>query len=388
MKELVENYQDDFFETKEEELKNIVEEDDDFEELEIIPRKLYITRQDKGTKDLYRMISEGDIELKPFYQRKYVWSTKAASKFIESLVLNIPIPTIFVSESDEGVWEVVDGQQRLTAIKKFYDNELVLTSLNSLPNLNKKTYDTIDEKSKRILEQHALPLVIIGNDSTENIKFDIFMRINQGSVKLNEQELRNCLYRGPLMDMIHKQGNNEIFMNLLESFPSFTNRFQHLEIIERYYAMKQIIDVENWKTKENSYGGRIINSINDFLKNNRRADNITITKLDNDFTVALSKVYSVFGKESFRQYIYSSKSKINQYSHMLNRTVAELQLISLDKYSLEEIENKKDEIKIAFQELCLDDSKFVDTLEKATNNTTKVDLRYNIWGTKLDEVIQ
>ncbi|HBA37188.1 MAG TPA: DUF262 domain-containing protein, partial [Firmicutes bacterium] len=176
------------------------EDNDNSEDQRIHTRKLHTSKQDKAIVDLYRMMKEYEITLSPSFQRQYVWSTQSASKFIESLLINIPIPTIFVSANEEGVWDVVDGQQRLTAIKKFYDNELELSGLDTLVELNKCTFRDLNDKMKKTLNNRTLSVVIIDNDSSEEIKFDIFMRINQGSAKLNEQELRNCIYRGSFMD--------------------------------------------------------------------------------------------------------------------------------------------------------------------------------------------
>ena len=164
-------------------------------------RKLYVDKVDKSTSDLYRMIIEGELILQPEYQRNFVWTTKTMSKFIESLLLSIPIPTIFLAENKDDTYEVIDGQQRLTTIFAFMkDNKveennkvdvelkefsaLTLNGLETLDQYNGKTYKSFDDSTRRKFNNVSLPVVIIKKDYTEDIKYDIFSRINRGSVKL------------------------------------------------------------------------------------------------------------------------------------------------------------------------------------------------------------
>lgn len=370
-------------------LENEIDEgisDYDYEEVDennsiVYSRKLHTSRQDKAIVDLNRMMNTDEIVLSPSFQRKYVWTTKGASKFIESLLMNIPIPTIFVSMNKNGIWDVVDGQQRLTAIKQFYNNELQLTGLESLCELNKKRYQDLDDKTKKILNNRTLSVVIVDDDSSEEIKFDIFMRINQGSVKLNEQELRNCLYRGPFMDAIKKLGENEILAKILEKKSTFVDRFQHLEIIERFFSIREIINTENFVLDEGKYGGRITNNINSFLKQNQNLDNDSICKYLTLFEQTIEKVYMVFGDSSFRQYING------EYNYKINRAVAEMQLVILSFFDKTDIEKKHDLIRTKFEELMENDKKFEESFTRATNNTTVVNYRYNTWGTEVVKII-
>ncbi len=354
----------------------------DVEGLTLSSRKLHTSRQDKAIIDLYRMIYDKEIVLSPDFQRRYVWTKKAASKFIESLLINIPIPTIFVSSTKEGKWDVVDGQQRLTAITQFLNNELQLTGLETLTDLNKEKYEDLDEKTKKILNNRTLSIVIIDDDSSEEIKFDIFMRINQGSVKLNEQELRNCLYRGPFMDAIKKMGENELFYNILKNKTTFIRRFQHLEIIERFFLMRELIDPTTFTLKEGSYGGRTTKSVNKFLKENQFLDQDSIAHYYQVFEDTIDKVYLVFGEHAFCQY------KNAEYNYNINKAVAEIQLTLLSFLSREQIEKNKQFIQESFENIMSTDPKFMDALVVSTNNTNVINYRYQTWGKLLGECIK
>jgi len=170
--------------------------DTNSDEIPTEERHLRTQAYDKSVSDLIRMIRDGDIILNVEYQRNYIWDNKKASLLIESILINIPIPIIYASEESDNSWNIVDGLQRLTAIKKFYENNFKLQGLEILQELNGLKYEDLTPKATRILNNGILRIILIFYDSHPEIKYDIFMRLNTGSVKLKEQELRNCLYRG------------------------------------------------------------------------------------------------------------------------------------------------------------------------------------------------
>ena len=196
-------------------------------------RKLYIDKSDKSMADLFRMIREKEINLQPDFQRKFIWDKGTMSRFIESLLLSIPIPTVFLSENSDDTFDVIDGQQRLTTIFAFMSSSLenkdglpenlkeiqplILSGLDTLKNLNKTKYDDLGDKKRRF-NNVSLPVVIIKKDSSEDIKYDIFSRINRGSIKLNNQELLNVMYRGVLINKINEVANQDLVDKALKLY--------------------------------------------------------------------------------------------------------------------------------------------------------------------------
>lgn len=370
-------------------------------------RKLYVDKVDKSTSDLFRMIIEGELNLQPDYQRKFVWDIKTMSKFIESLLLAIPIPTIFLAENSDDTFEVIDGQQRLTTIFAFMKSkldandidelpknlreldDLTLNSLETLKQFNKKSYLDMGDMQRKF-NNVSLPVVIIKKDSTEDIKYDIFSRINSGAIKLNSQELLNVMYRGKLIDSLNTVSQEEKIDQLFGKRPVLKKRFGYHEILLRAKVIEGFIDGNDWKLKKievknknnlnkeyRVYNGRLNTAILDYLKEFRN-DSEEATKLTEFVRDSSEKVYAVFGENAF---IRISK----QGSTSINKTIAELQLVVLSKIPKNIVIENKELIKESFKDFL--DKIDENILLRGTNNTTNVERRYE-WGKHLDDILK
>lgn len=154
------------------------------------------------------LVSKGDVlNVRPEYQRRLRWATLQKSRLIESLLLNIPIPPIFLYETDEARYEVMDGQQRLNAIKEFMDGDFALSGLEALSPLNGIRYAKAPPRVKRALDRASLSAIVLllesDSERSPDNKFTItdvrrfiFDRLNTGGTKLNAQEIRNAIYPG------------------------------------------------------------------------------------------------------------------------------------------------------------------------------------------------
>ena len=146
----------------------------------------------------------GQVDLQPHYQREYVWELKPElpSRLIESLLLEIPVPPIYFGKMPGGRLEVIDGQQRLTTLIRFVRNEFHLQRLQRLGNLNGKYFrEMSDEQQAKVLDA-PIRSIVIDAGNNQNLRYEVFERLNRGAMGLNEQELRNCVYRGPFCDLI------------------------------------------------------------------------------------------------------------------------------------------------------------------------------------------
>ncbi len=151
-----------------------------------------------------KLLASGDYELNPEFQRRHRWHPQRQSKLIESLIMNVPIPPIFLYEDRYSHYQVMDGLQRLTAIREFYENKLELAGLEEWPELNGRTYKTLPEQVRRGVDRRYLSSIILLQETAKNeaeanrLKQLVFERINSGGVRLEPQESRNAIYDGPL----------------------------------------------------------------------------------------------------------------------------------------------------------------------------------------------
>jgi len=151
-------------------------------------------------------LDRGHLELQPTYQREYVWKLRPElpSRLIESLLLEIPIPPIYFGKITGGRLEVIDGQQRLTTMINFISNKFPLQRLQRMASLNGKSFKELPEEHQTKILDAPIRSVVIDAGSNTDLRYEVFERLNRGSMVLNEQELRNCVYRGPFNDLLRE----------------------------------------------------------------------------------------------------------------------------------------------------------------------------------------
>lgn len=360
----------------------INEESELEEEITEVPkevRKLRTQPYDKSIIDLMGMIERKEIDLRPNYQRNSVWDNKRASLLIESIWLNIPIPQIFVSVEENGMWNVIDGQQRLTSLWRYYKNEFKLRGLEVLSELNGYSYSTLDDKPQRLLHGGNIRIVALHEDSHPDIKFDVFMRINQGAVQLNAQELRNCLYRGDLNNSLHDLAKTSQLLTILNLSKPHT-RFKDLEMILRYFAVSN-----SYKQNFSNYPGVMKKFLNDYMGEHRYASENEIRNNEQNYIENLNKVFEIFGKESFKKWDISEK----QFDSKLNLSLMDCQMTAVEKHSLDTIIKYKDELKKAFISIfeSNEPADFHEAITSGTSSKAKLDLRVSFMTRIFDEVI-
>ncbi len=145
------------------------------------------------------------INLSPEFQRRDRWSVEKQSRFIESIIMNVPIPPVFLGEDDYGNYVVLDGRQRLTAMYQFLKNAYVLKNLEVWKELNGLRFlDLEKRKLDRTITRRFVPAVVILKESSPEVKYDVFDRLNTGGVVANEMEIRNAVYPGKFNRLIHR----------------------------------------------------------------------------------------------------------------------------------------------------------------------------------------
>ena len=193
------------------------------------------------------------MDVSPFYQRRLRWDQQKQSQLIESFLINIPVPPIILYERDYNSYEVMDGQQRITAIKDFYNNSLELTGLEVWSELNGRTYQQLPSKIRAGIDRRAISSIVLITESTPNkeeaffLKQITFERLNTGGVSLSRQEIRNCIYSGLFNTLLFKLASNSIFAeawnipieneNKLRT-NNLYKKMEDVELILRFFAFR------------------------------------------------------------------------------------------------------------------------------------------------------
>lgn len=161
----------------------------------------------------------GYMDLRPFYQRRARWDQLRQSRLIESFLINIPVPAIILYEKEFNSYEVMDGQQRISAIQAFYENRLKLKGLELWPELNGRTYATLPAKIRAGIDRRSISSIVLITESASDPEEALFLkqlafeRVNTGGVDLSPQEVRNCLYQGKFNDLLIELARYPIFAN-------------------------------------------------------------------------------------------------------------------------------------------------------------------------------
>jgi len=217
--------------------------------------------------EIINLYKDGDIELTPAYQRLFRWDDEQKSKFIESILLGIPLPPIFVAQKEDSKWSIVDGLQRLSTILQLtgelkctnvvtgeisLKDPLKLTTTKKLPSLEDFTWATLSEDIKRAIKRAKFSVNIILTENSIQAQYELFQRLNTGGLHLEPQEIRNCL-----IIMLNESFYEKL--NELKNFPAFKNSLNiqdgkyeieyHMELILRYFISKHNkIDFSSYKT--------------------------------------------------------------------------------------------------------------------------------------------
>jgi len=181
-----------------------------------------------------------DLFFIPDYQRKFIWPEKHKVDFIESILLGLPIPMMFVADIEDGRLEIVDGAQRIQTLEQFCNGDLILSKLKILNTLEGFNYDDLSLSQKRKFNSKALRLVVLEDSTTELRRQEIFHRINTSSVKAKPSEVRRGNYDSPFMKFIIQCSKNQLFRNACPVSQSLIDRREREELILRFFAYSNL----------------------------------------------------------------------------------------------------------------------------------------------------
>lgn len=236
----------------------------------------------------------------PDYQREFIWDDVRQSRFIESLMLGLPVPLIFVAEIEsDGRFEIVDGSQRIRTLSAFLNDELQLKGLKKLTELNKLFFSQLSSVRQRKFKNISMRMIVLNTQASEEIRNEMFDRINTSGVSLLPMETRRGIYKGEFTDFITNLANNSLFIKLCPVYKYMEKRREEEEMVLRFCAFSETyptFKIEGASLDKDGVAG----FLDKYLEyKNAHYSLEDATKKENDFIQVLKFVEKAFPDQGF-----------------------------------------------------------------------------------------
>lgn len=289
------------------------EDNTEMDNVEYPDMQIKIERDQYSIFELKRKYDKGKILMDPSFQRNFVWNTKQMSELIESVIMGIPLPLIYLAEDKKGDLVVVDGRQRLTTFFDFLSNKFRINHLKILKKLNGKNFKDLENDFPEYafaVEDYQLIIQVIKYPTPDRVRFDVFDRVNRGGTRLNKQEMRNALYQGKSTELLAKITMGDAFQNATGNCVP-NKRMKGSYIVLRAIAFlllfdEKLVDNNGNKVTYKSDMEDLLGKTMDYL--NELTD-IEISNMEQEFSNIMNNIYLDFGDNAFRMSGSSDKKK-------------------------------------------------------------------------------
>ena len=333
----------------------------DESEAEIVPYRYSITSYgaDYPVDGLVKRLGS-EVIFVPSFQRSYVWSLPMASRFIESLLLGLPVPGIFLSkEPDSGKMLVIDGHQRLKSLQFFYDGifggkEFRLQGVQA--RFESRTIKTIEEEDRIRLDDSIIHATVVKQDEPSNDQssiFHIFERLNTGGMQLQSQEIRACIFHGPFNDLLRKLNNHRSWRQI---YGPPSKRLKDQELILRFFALYFYFEEYERPIKE---------FLNKYMGANRKLNLHRAGALSPKFNSAIEFVAEAIGKHAFRP------------ERALNASVFDAVMVGIARRLEKGVVRRRPKLREAYEAL-LANEQFLATIRTGTSDVPNVRTRIDM----------
>ncbi|MCL4841101.1 MAG: DUF262 domain-containing protein [Bryobacteraceae bacterium] len=356
------------------------------------PSEIDVITQARTVDLLLTRLREGEMDLSPDFQRRAnIWDEKRKTSLIESMLLRIPIPSLYVSENKAGDYTVVDGLQRLCAITHFVKvdalNRSLGTKLNplrlnpgglqSLREYKEKSFDELPRPLQRRINETELTLHVIRPSTPSDVKFNIFSRINQGGLPLTAQEIRNAVYPGVWRQKVRNMAESKAFREATQNKIK-GERMEDIELVLRFVAHYTF----DGARPDDQNLDDFLNSTVD--KRSMLWNDNTWTDIEHSFYRALDASPRVFGRFAFRKYYGPNQSR-----RPINRGLFETETVLLARHSPEQISILADRSGQVLQGLAqlFENEEFANALLYATGRGMSSNKRLELLGGLFAEVL-
>lgn len=259
--------------------------------------RLVLQASDMSLETVAAMVEGASIDTQTAYQRRERWTAKKQSALIESFLLNIPIPPVYLAEESYGKYSVIDGKQRLTSITAFMRGKIALSELEKFKILEGAHFEDLPGDLKNALKIRPYVRVItLLKQSDPDLKYEVFERLNTGGEALEAQEIRNAAFRGPFNDLLFELSEAPFLRQQLKieknTEPTYL-QMQDVEYVLRFFTMK-----ETWR----DFSGDYRRSMDAYMQANQKLSKEEIARFRLQFTTSLSRCEDFWGEDAFKRY--------------------------------------------------------------------------------------
>jgi hypothetical protein len=318
---------------------------------------------------LLSRMREEEIDLAPDFQRKAgIWSNDAQSRLIESMLIKIPLPAFYLDATDEDHWIVVDGLQRLTALRRFaITQELKLSGLEFLIQFEGKTFEELPRGFQRRILETQVTGYLIARGTPDEVKFTIFRRINTGGKPLSPQEIRHALNQGPITRLLAELSTSVEFQTAIDRGVS-DERMDDRELVLRFLTFARTSYTEYTRQDFDGFLNRAMREMNKLPLE-------SLTALAQSFKTTMWWASEIFGKDAFRKR-FSQSAKRQPINKPLFETWS-VNLYRLNEHQLCQLRDRREYLQSAFITLMNKDSEFTNAISQGTGDVSKVRLRFS-----------
>ena len=332
--------------------------------------KVHIRNESRTVRDVLWRIEQGRYIMNPDFQRDFVWDDAQQSKLIESVLMRIPLPVLYLAEDSSGKMIVVDGLQRLSTFKRFVEGDMRLR-LPGQADLHRRRFDDLSHALRDRIEDCNLILYIIDADVPERARLDIFERVNSG-VPLTRQQMRNSLYNGPGTRFLQKETDTDIFGKATGgSLRKDTMRDR--EFVNRFCAF-QLFPLSQ-------YRGEMDDFLADAIIRMNKMDKSELAGMSREFRTGLANNYLVFGRHSFRK-----RQRGQENRSVINASIWDVFITGLSGIDSALVKCHADTLQEMFYKL-MEDEDFIAAVTYGTSDTKRVTDRFRIVQAALGEVL-
>lgn len=340
---------------------------------------LLIRSEPRTIVDMLRRIKKGVVILDPEFQRDFVWDTSRQSRLVESVLMRIPLPVFYFAESKDGNLIVVDGLQRLSTLKNFYDNKLKLELANK-KEINKKTYKELPSNLQDRFEDGQIIAYLIDSKVPDRVRLDIFDRVNSG-VPLTRQQMRNALYTGKATNFLKTAASSKEFAKATGNALSTKKNIDSMrdrEVVNRFLAFT----IQEWTTYVNDADSTYDDFLGSALDKFNKADQAVQSEIENQFIRSMKLNYLIFEKHSFRK----SLTESTDVRKPLNVAIFDVLSVLIPKWTDKTIKKNLIQIRKEIKSL-FSSEKFANTVTSGTTDTERVRSRFDLTYKTLKKVL-